>query len=240
MLLKAAEGGCSWAQMFFALEIPVGGYETKMVWLNKAAEQNNPWAIYHLGDRYQNFEGRYPDHLDVDEEMAMAYYRRAADLGFFPAMQKLSDFYSEVDMKEAIKWAGKQYCVFSRYANFEKFSRQIKLFFQGGKKVKGYSLDQLCYSLGRAQYWDAFKHNRFALRCCDYYCACVDVQQKSIFTFLIFWNQRAHIKELGRMIAEMVWKEREDLVLLRFGEERWVDFVQQWPKWQFGLSQIFN
>jgi hypothetical protein len=239
MLLQAADAGCSWSQVFYALEMQ--DVEANMEWLNKAAAQNNPWAIDSLGDRYGNWKDKFPHHV-VDEEMAMVCYHRAAELGWYPAMNKLSDFYAEVDLREAIKWAGKEYCItFSKGERFEKFCSQIKGLFQaGGKELQGYSLDQLCYTLGKAQYWDAHKSNRFGLRCCDYYCACVDVQHKSIFTFLIFWNQTARIKELGQMIAQLVWQEREDLVLLRFGEERWVDFVRQWPKWQFALNQIFN
>jgi hypothetical protein len=95
--------------------------------------------------------------------------------------------------------------------------------------------DQLCYTLGWAMYWyDVrnaawIKHlNRcnaewtaefkecedvlkaFANRCVKYYRACVEMQQKSIFTFLWCWNRTTGVKPPGQMIAKMVWEQRAD------------------------------
>jgi hypothetical protein len=51
----------------------------------------------------------------------------------------------------------------------------------------------------------------FGNRCLNYYCLCVALQQKSIFTFLLCWNQTTGgVKGPGQMIAQMVWELRED------------------------------
>jgi hypothetical protein len=50
----------------------------------------------------------------------------------------------------------------------------------------------------------------FGNRCLDYYCSCVELQQKSILTFLWFWNRTTGVKGPGQMIAQMVWEQRED------------------------------
>jgi hypothetical protein len=65
--------------------------------------------------------------------------------------------------------------------------------------------------------------NAFGNRCLDYYCSCVELQQKSIFTFLLCWNRTTGVKGPGQMIAQMVWEQREDNLLETFeqsgGEE---------------------
>jgi hypothetical protein len=62
----------------------------------------------------------------------------------------------------------------------------------------------------------SFESKAFAERCLDYYCSCVELQQKSIVTFLLFWNQTVGIKEVGAMIGTMVWEEREDNMVKLF------------------------
>jgi hypothetical protein len=75
------------------------------------------------------------------------------------------------------------------------------------------------YSLGYGMYWhfsgtDFFKDKKndqaviFGEKLLDFYCSCVEMQQKSIFTFLLFWNQTVGVKEPAKMIAQMVWKDR--------------------------------
>jgi hypothetical protein len=58
----------------------------------------------------------------------------------------------------------------------------------------------------------------FGNQCIDYYCSCVELQQKSIFTFLWFWNRTTGVKGPGQMIAQMVWQQREDNLVKMFEE----------------------
>jgi hypothetical protein len=62
----------------------------------------------------------------------------------------------------------------------------------------------------------SFESKAFAERCLDYYCTCVELQRKSIFTFLLCWNQSVGVKDVGLMIAKRVWEEREDNMVKSF------------------------
>jgi hypothetical protein len=94
----------------------------------------------------------------------------------------------------------------------------------------GCDFNQLCYSLGWGLYWYQYeawswKHQSdeqkvFGNRCLDFYCSCVELQQKSIFTFLLFWNRTIGVKPPGQLIAQMVWEEREDNLVKAFEEPR--------------------
>jgi hypothetical protein len=95
--------------------------------------------------------------------------------------------------------------------------------------------DQLCYSLGWGLYWymydseewgkqsDEIKEQSdeikdFGNRCLEYYCSCVELQQKSIFTFIWHWNRTTGVKGPGQMIAQMVWEQREDHLVQAFAQ----------------------
>jgi hypothetical protein len=90
-------------------------------------------------------------------------------------------------------------------------------------------VNQLCYALGWGLYWYQYgsrdwrqrsdTEKAFGNRCLDYYCSRVDLQQKSIYTFLWFWNQKTGgIKGPGQMIAQMVWEGREDNLVMLFSQ----------------------
>jgi hypothetical protein len=88
--------------------------------------------------------------------------------------------------------------------------------------------NQLCYALGWGLYWYQYRSTEwnersdeekaFGSHCLDYYCSCVELQQKSIFTFLLCWNQTTGVKGPGQIIGQMVWEEREDNLLIPFEE----------------------
>jgi hypothetical protein len=83
----------------------------------------------------------------------------------------------------------------------------------------GCYFDQLCYALGWGLYWYMLDKVRDVSHTSwlDYYYECVELQQKSIFTFLLCWNQTtAGVKGPGQMIAQMVWDAREDNLLKTF------------------------
>jgi hypothetical protein len=90
-----------------------------------------------------------------------------------------------------------------------------------GKKELESDSNRLLYDLGWGLYWYEYgseyctiqndTNKVFANRCIDYYCSCVELQQKSIFTFLWFWNQTlGGVKDVGVMMAKMVWEGREE------------------------------
>jgi hypothetical protein len=62
------------------------------------------------------------------------------------------------------------------------------------------------------------QQEEFCNRCLDYYCSSVELQQKSIVTFLLFWNRATGgIKGPGQMIGKMVWEGREEILVESFG-----------------------
>jgi hypothetical protein len=82
------------------------------------------------------------------------------------------------------------------------------------------NFNQLCYSIGWGLYWYQYgsedwngvadQEGTFSSSCLDFYCSCVELQQKSIFTFLLFWNRTTGgVKGPGQMIAQMVWTGKE-------------------------------
>jgi hypothetical protein len=89
--------------------------------------------------------------------------------------------------------------------------------------------NQLCYTFGWGMYWyqygsedwneqDDDLDQAFGQRCLDYYCSCVERQQKSIFTFLWCWNRTTGVKGPGQMIAQMVWEGRQENLVKTFEE----------------------
>lgn len=61
-------------------------YETAILWLQKAAEQNEDDAFELLGDMYGSGMG-----VKEDREKAVDYYKAAAGLGSAAAQNKLGD-----------------------------------------------------------------------------------------------------------------------------------------------------
>jgi hypothetical protein len=218
---KSAEGGCSWGQVEYGDYFECGAIveEDKKVyveWLEKAANQNNPIALGWLG---------YWCQCEEDEKKALGYYRASAELGWKDSMQRLAVIFRngegcEKDLRQAAIWSAK--------ADSDLFWNTL---WTARVALKGETtedldcdFDLLCYSLGWGLYWyrhDSEKWNddeqkAFDNRCLDYYCSCVELQQKSIFTFLLCWNQTAGVNDVGVLIAKEVWEEREDNLLKGF------------------------
>jgi hypothetical protein len=180
-------------------------------WLEKAANQNNPQAMDWLGN-----SGRYGD--DDDKEKSVSLWRSAAELGWTIAMSSFARMLAKgngcaKDWRQAAIWSAKGH-------NWILFCDLVCKTFQRTETFLDCEFNQLCYSLGWGVYWyvygseqwGAFTYveDEFGRRCLDYYCSCVELQQKSIVTFLLFWNQTVGIKDVGVVIGKMVWEERED------------------------------
>jgi hypothetical protein len=192
-------------------------------WLEKAMNQNNPLAMDWLGDWFR-YEG------GNDKEKAVSYYRAGAELGckksmFWLAYMLMDGEGCVKDLRQAVIWSAKG----GSYLFWHPLGHTKGALESGATEDLGCDFNQLCYSLGWGLYWYTYdvdnfyfkQHKVFGKRCLDYYCSCVELQQKSILTFLLFWNRTTvRVKEPGRMIAQMVWEGKETNVLLRFGEKR--------------------
>jgi hypothetical protein len=118
------------------------------------------------------------------------------------------------DLRQAVFWGAKgpEYCnVF--WDVLGESGRALK---SGATEDLDCDFNQLCYSIGWGLYW--YQDTRWANRWLDYYCSCVELQQKSIFSFLLFWNRTTGVKGPGQMIAQMVWETREENLVKTFEE----------------------
>jgi hypothetical protein len=224
---KSAEGGCSWGQLEYGLYFRNREFVEKdekvfVEWMEKAASQNNPKAMVQLGEWFRLEEW--------GEEKAVSYYRTAAELGWKDSMYFLSYMLKngigcERDLRQAVIWSAKGDSKFF----FELLEESS--FRRGATEDLDYDFNQLCYGLGWGLYWyqygsEEWKSRDFGVKSCgkhclNYYCFCVELQQESIFIFLLCWNRTTgRVKEPGRMIAQMVWEGKEANVLLRFGGKR--------------------
>jgi hypothetical protein len=86
--------------------------------------------------------------------------------------------------------------------------------------------DRLCFWLGWGLYWYGYQTSQwkaagapdqaFGERCLEYYVQLAELQQKSLFLFLVFWNRATGVKEVGKMIGQMAWAGRTDRLIKKF------------------------
>jgi hypothetical protein len=217
---KSAEGGCSWGQVRYATTMRGSMHAS---WLEKAASQNNPMGLKLLGDWYQREE-------QSDTKRALSCYRAAAEMGWKPAMEILIFLLREEggakNFREAVVWAG--------LGAYKQLYDLTDVVMDGELEREGLGdYQEMCYLIGWGFYWYQYQRKdplgggfssfrvfnnkvKFIFNCMDYYCMCFELQQKSIFLFLRFWNQTVGIKGPGVVIAKMVWKAREENLLERF------------------------
>jgi hypothetical protein len=109
--LKAANNGVKQAQNNLGTMYSKGHGVTKndveaMKWYLKAAEQNDMYAQYNLGNQYYDME-------DIASyKVALNWYLKAASNGYDKAQYKLGQMYlkglgTEKNQSEAIKWLKK-------------------------------------------------------------------------------------------------------------------------------------
>jgi hypothetical protein len=226
---KSAEGGCSWGQVEYGWYFKSGGgfvekdNKVYVEWLEKAANQNNPDAMERLGEWFRHRGGN-------DKGKAVGYFRAAVELGW----KNSRDYFAEMlrdgegcekDLRRAAIWGAKG----ASYVFWLVLEDAKEAVESGATEDLDCDFNQLCYSIGWGVYWYQYgseKWNKqsnekvaFENRCLDYYCSCVELQHKSIFTFLLCWNRMTGgVKGPGQMIAHMVWEGREDNLLKVFEE----------------------
>jgi hypothetical protein len=224
---KSAEGGCSWGQVEYGMYFRFGSkfvgkdWKGYVEWVKKSANQNNPEAMKLLGDLFGRVIGNM--------EKAVSYYRASAELGWKNSMDSLAILFEKgdgcaKDLRQAAIWsANGDWYVFLDLLIYAKRAWESR-----ATEDLDCDFNQLCYSLGLGLYWYVYETRRwnnqsdkskvFGHLCLDYYCSCVELQQRSIFTFLLCWKRTTGVKPMGQMIAEMVWKGREDNPVKKFEE----------------------
>jgi hypothetical protein len=225
---KSAEGGCSWGQAEYGWYFSDGQFVEKdktayVEWIKKAAKQKNPEAMDWLGDWFRNQGGN-------GKEKAVSYYRAAAELGWSEAISSLATMLKDgegcaKDLRQAAIW-GAQAPPWA--STFWDTLQDARMAYEGDTAGNlDCDFNQLCYALGWGLYWYQYgrekwnkqsdNYKAFGERCLDYYFRCVELQQKSIFTFLSYWNRTSGgVKDVGVMIGKMGWEGREDNLVMEF------------------------
>jgi TPR repeat protein len=214
---KSAEAGCSWGQVEYAFYFRHGVKKDEKAYSDQlfqaANHQRNPRAMCEFGDWF---------HRKKQYDQSLLYYRGAAELGWKAAMKNFSQMLQKgeggvKDLRRAAFWYAK-----SGTSGFSVVVRDARIALDGGKTEDlKCDFNQLCYTLGWGHYWHRLFHRyeekTFVAHCLDYYCSCVELQQKSIFTFLMCWNQTTGgVKGPGQTIAKMVWKGKKNHLLKLF------------------------
>jgi tetratricopeptide (TPR) repeat protein len=242
LLKKSAEGGCRWGQAGYALcfgkFMSVGERgeedpEAYLEWLEKSANQNNAKALFDLGEFFRFGEEEF--------EKAISYHLRGAQLGWKNCTSAVALMFCfervhKMDFRRAVIWSAQAEWseVFSEmleYARTGLVPDCARPDCDENSTPEDGDFNQLCYALGWGLYWHRYgskswhsfskESKAFGEQCLDYYCACVELQQKSIFTFLLCWNRTTgRVKDVGEMIAQKVWEQREVNLVICLGEER--------------------
>jgi hypothetical protein len=221
---KSAEGGCSWGEVGYAWYFQenygaVGSVERDdkvyLEMLGKAArDQNNPKAMYCLGYWLQ-WKGN-------NAEKAISYFRPSAELGWGGSMVWLARMLREAnDLTRAVRWSAQG----DSPAFFEILEDARKAVETNSDLEAAADFNQLSFTLGWGLYWYKYgtvawmrqteEDQQYGDRCIDFYCATMELQQESILTFLLFWNQTVGVKDVGTMIGKMVWEEDRNVWLNR-------------------------
>jgi hypothetical protein len=225
---KSAEGGCSWGQVAYGIYFKqendyVEVDENAFVeWSEKAANQNNPFGLMLRADRFRSAGESRKEFLG---------FCSVAELGFKRAMIWLGESILNrgfAHAGEAVMWFAKGH---DPQQFFDIMDDARTAWDERGLVVCDFG--NLCYWIGWGLYW--YLHGThdwnlltneqrvFGSSCLDYYCSCVELQQKSIWTFLLCWKETVGVYDVGMAIAEMVWEAREDNLVKRFeqmgGEE---------------------
>jgi hypothetical protein len=234
---KSAEGGCSWGQFEYGMYFGFGKFVEEdgkafEEWLEKAEKQNNPRALQFLGEVIEN-GGK-------DMKKALSYYLVSAQTGWKSSMDSLGNMFKNgygcaKDLRQAVIWSVK--------GHIELFLETLEGAMQAVEEGTAAGLDcdfdQLCYTLGWGLYWYVFDSENwdrcsdeqkvFGDNCLNFYCSCVELQQKSIFQFLHFWNRTTGVKGPGQIIGKLVREVGKDNLLKSLGESegRWSIFKRQ-------------
>jgi hypothetical protein len=159
--------------------------------------------------------------------ISLALFRAAVELGWKNSMYSLAEMLRDgegcaKDLRQAVIWGAKR----NSFVFWDLLGDAKRALESGATDKLDYDFNQFCYSIGWGLYWYIYSELRdgkcgeglaFRNYCLDYYCRCVELQQKSIFTFLLFWNRTTGgIKGPGQMIAQMVWDGRENALVKTF------------------------
>jgi hypothetical protein len=226
---KSAEGGCSWAIIALELQRKSTDWHEGPSYqesVKEAIDLRNPKAMRMRGSD-QLYAKMY--------EEAHKDYLASAKLGWRAAMDGLmmvhrDGLLGDVDFAQALWWCGRA----KKEYNFNQLVERIRSAYLKGQ-IDADKKNEVFCRLGEAMYWQferplAYKgrfleENALMAKCLEFYLECVDLECRSIYTFLLCWNLLTRgVKGPGQIIAKMVYEMVWDKV------EMFCEFELVWEK----------
>lgn len=217
-LQRSRELGCVWAIVKYSRYI----YDNQDQFLDivdhhinvikNAAEENNPEACL----AYANYLGF------KRSKRALEYAIKSYNLGNKYAIRLITTMLAVTGpdyLSKAIFYT-------SKYEN-TIFTAMLHHIFSK-KNLMDPNCTSLPLQIGRTMYWQFYQSKQlnyltrgeiieFGEKCMDYYCEMMDLQQQSIFSFLLSWNYvTGGMKDVGKLIAKMVWDVRYENAIKKF------------------------
>jgi hypothetical protein len=142
---------------------------------------------------------------------------RAAEVGWANTVAAaLREIYeAEENLAQAVLWAGRE----KGGGDRERFFGLI----ESAVQIPGQTRDRICFNIGKVMYWKLYEEElgldeAFQEKCLDFYISSVELQQKAVWLILWYFKQSG-MKDVGGLIAKMVWEEREMNLIQSFEKE---------------------
>jgi hypothetical protein len=216
MYRKSSELGCSWGQVKYAIYFAGKDNKRYTELLECAAGQKhrNPEALRLLGE-WLWLVG--PE----DKEPIERYFVASAELGWRESCCRIAELVESSDFRKTVVWTAQEPASFW----FADLVQVVREAVENGttEKLDG-DCSQICFAIGQGLFWyqkgatkwesESPEAHAFGERCLHYFCESIELQQESIFAFLVCWNRTmVGLKDLGVIIAKMIWGTRRDQIL---------------------------
>jgi hypothetical protein len=210
---QSSDAGYSWGEVAYAEYFRGKDADLFLRLLKKSGKQNNPKAYHLMGEHY--FERG-------DRVVAEKCFYVAAKLGWRKSAAKIVE-YPKSDLVRVAKFAAP--LTHAKLSFWDALtlalsavSRQKSGVYEKDEKLS----HKIALAIGEGLFWYKYGGEEWAQqdsrtqsygeRCLEYYITVIELQQKSIFLFLDFWNQTMKVKDVGQIIAKMVWEDRYEFM----------------------------
>ncbi len=208
-LRRAADLGDAYAQSIAGIRSGPG--EGRLRWAQKSVAQGERNGFYLLGICYQ-----FGDGCEEDMEKAKHNYQIAAELGNVLAM---ICFASSFDSTQRYVWFGKaavcgyhSHFLYEMCLEINKFNsgfRRVNIIFAIGRVIKGHidNKNQSLFGKTFIVFSDTMNAANQALQIYDFQ---LQSYRKAVDTWTIIGKRYNVVKDIRKMIGEIIWKSRDD------------------------------
>ncbi len=197
-LKRSAEMGYSWGETFYGSTI----IELNNPWHKKAAAQGEPVSISHVA-----FSAKCKSH---GEDLAEKLYREAASLGDEGAQENLGKYYCAKGSVEQYQWMRRsafQGCTIAEIRNEHTVKKQLRIYDEGGSGRVIFEIGFTAAYCSFATDEDTERQLHRAELLYNEWCSCA---KQRIRCWLWLSKRLGVVKDIRRLVAEMVWEERAE------------------------------